>query len=151
MNTRIKRCITLTIALLSMAVASQAQNTIVHFGYDANGNRISRTLTVAKEEKRMTTDTARILNPIPEEVCVLGTATVSVYPNPVHDKLTVSLQGLGGKNAEAHIINNTGAVLLQRKLPDGVHNLDFSNLPAGVYLLQLTVSNKIHTWKIIKE
>lgn len=151
MNTRIKCCITLTITLLSMVVAIQAQNTVVHFGYDANGNRISRTLTVAKEEKGMTNDTARILDPIPEETCVLGAATISVYPNPVQDKLTISLQGLCGEHTEARIITNTGAVLLLRRLPDGIHNLDLSNLPAGVYLLQLTTSNKMHTWKIIKE
>ena len=50
MRNRLKTSIALATLLLVM-VSSHAQNAIVNFGYDANGNRISRTLTVAKVEE----------------------------------------------------------------------------------------------------
>jgi len=120
--------------------------------YDANGNRISRTLTVAKvEEKGKSDDITTTLDFISEETNAFGGATVSIYPNPTHDKLTVSIQGLRENHVKACLIATTGAILIQQELCKDVHDLDLSSLPSGMYLLQLSASNMTQILKIIKE
>jgi len=151
MRNRLKTSIALATLLLAM-VSSHAQNAIVNFGYDANGNRISRTLTVAKvEEKGKSDDITTTLDFISEETNAFGGATVSIYPNPTHDKLTVSIQGLRENHVKACLIATTGAILIQQELCKDVHDLDLSSLPSGMYLLQLSASNMTQILKIIKE
>lgn len=151
MRNRLKTSIALATLLLVM-VSSHAQNAIVNFGYDANGNRISRTLTVAKvEENGKSGDTTTTLDFISEETKVFGGVTVSIYPNPTHDKLTVSIQGLRENHVKACLIAPTGAILIQQELCEGIHDLDLSILPSGMYMLQLSASNMTQIRKIIKE
>lgn len=151
MRNRLKTSIALATLLLAM-VSSHAQNAIVNFGYDANGNRISRTLTVAKvEEKGKSDDITTTLDFISEETNAFGGVTVSIYPNPTHDKLTVSIQGLRENHVIACLIATTGAILIQQELCKDVHDLDLSSLPSGMYLLQLSASNMTQILKIIKE
>ena len=151
MRNHFKTSVALAIVLLAM-VSSHAQNAIVNFGYDANGNRISRTLTVAKaEENGKSGDIITTLDFITEEANAFGGVTFSVYPNPTHDKLTVSIQGLRENHVKACIIATTGAILVQQELCEGVRDLDLSSLPSGMYILQLSASNMTHIRKIIKE
>ena len=87
MNTLYK-AITIAI-LLTVSLASRAQNAIVHFGYDGDGNRISRTLTIDRdEEKSQAADSTKSLSGIIETLNDDGNATLSIYPNPTHDILT---------------------------------------------------------------
>ncbi len=59
---------------------------------------------------------------------------ISVYPNPVHDKTTVTLEGTSSMVYSLYSIN--GKLISQGILKPGQNLLDISNLKPGVYILK---------------
>lgn len=150
MNIQRKIIIVWAISLL-IVISCHGQNYTVHFGYDANGNRVSRTLTVAKTEQNFNpSDTIATVESIVATVNSFGNAILSVYPNPTNKRLIVSLQGLCESPVTACIVTTAGTILQQRNLSEGIHDFDLSNLSSGMYLLRLASQNVTQTWKIIK-
>ena len=138
--------------IMTVTMASRAQNAIVHFGYDNNGNRISRTLTIDRnEEKSQAADSTASLSGITETLDEDGNATLSIYPNPTHDILTVAVNGLNDNSASVSIVTVSGGVVLSREMSDGRHDLDLSNMSPGIYTLLFSSPNITKSWKIIKD
>lgn len=145
---------TITVLLLAVlwTAASQAQNPMIHFGYDANGNRTSRTLSIRKiEENGRLTDTTNTLAMLDVAHDTFGKASLTLYPNPTHGKVSIILQGIGNGTVTASLVSTTGATLQRCEISDGIHDFDLSGLPGGVYLLRLSASEVSQTWKIIKQ
>lgn len=150
MNTFYK-AITIAI-IMTVAMAGRAQNAIVHFGYDGDGNRISRTLTIDRnEEKSQAADSTTNLAGIIETLDDDGNATLSIYPNPTHDILTVAVDGLSEKSATLSIVTVSGSVVLSREMSDGKHEFDLSEMSTGIYMLLFSSPNITKSWKIIKD
>lgn len=150
MNTFYK-AITIAI-IMTVAMASRAQNAIVHFGYDGDGNRISRTMTIDRnEEKSQAADSTTNLAGIIETLDDDGNATLSIYPNPTHDILTVAVDGLSEKSATLSIVTISGSVVLSREMSDGKHDFDLSEMSPGIYMLLFSSPNITKSWKIIKD
>lgn len=150
MNTFYK-AITIAI-IMTVAMASRAQNAIVHFGYDGDGNRISRTLTIDRnEEKSQAADSTTNLAGIIETLDDDGIATLAIYPNPTHDILTVAVDGLSEKSATLSIVTISGSVVLSREMSDGKHDFDLSEMSPGIYMLLFSSPNITKSWKIIKD
>lgn len=150
MNTFYK-AITIAI-IMTVAMAGRAQNAVVHFGYDGDGNRISRTLTIDRnEEKSQAADSTTNLAGIIETLDNDGNATLSIYPNPTHDILTVAVDGLSEKSATLSIVTVSGSVVLSREMSDGKHDFDLSEMSPGIYMLLFSSPNITKSWKIIKD
>jgi hypothetical protein len=74
---------------------------------------------------------------------------VSVYPNPVIDKL--QLTGMP-ENGTAHIINLLGVEVLAVQLKTGTEEVDVSKLKSGTYLLQVyDVNGNCEVKRLVKE
>ena len=150
MNTFYK-AITIAI-IMTVAMASRAQNAIVHFGYDGDGNRISRTLTIDRnEEKSQAADSTKNLSGIIETLDDDGNSTLSIYPNPTHDILTVTVDGLCEKTATVSIVTISGGIVFSREMSDGKHDFDLSNMSPGIYMLLFSSPNITKSCKIIKD
>ena len=150
MNTFYK-AITIAI-IMTVAMAGRAQNAVVHFCYDGDGNRISRTLTIDRnEEKSQAADSTTNLAGIIETLDDDGNATLSIYPNPTHDILTVAVDGLSEKSATLSIVTVSGSVVLSREMSDGKHDFDLSEMSPGIYMLLFSSPNITKSWKIIKD
>jgi hypothetical protein len=76
--------------------------------------------------------------------------TVNVYPNPVKDKLTVSLNSSISKPAGLKVINAFGQVLYQQQL-SGTTQIDMSRYAAGMYVVQIDDGVNISTFKVQKQ
>ncbi len=78
---------------------------------------------------------------------VLLDSNVLVYPNPTQDRLYIntSLHNLNIK-----LLDLKGRMVLHRKLISGNDNLMMSQLPSGVYILQITNENDQIIKKIVK-
>lgn len=119
----------------------------VTFGYDAAGNRISRTITLPK--KTLVTKADSTEKPVSE---VLGELQVKIYPNPTKGQLSVQVTGLNdGVIGTLGIFSMQGQLLLSGKASSYRTDLDISGQPAGTYILRINVGGKNTTWKIIKE
>lgn len=69
---------------------------------------------------------------------------LKIYPNPASDRLFVEVKGLTSE-AQLRLINLSGQVMLSRKVnkEEWLHSLelDVSELPKGIYLLNVTTSS----------
>ena len=71
---------------------------------------------------------------------------MSVYPNPVKDRLNLSCDGNVSKVSLCSVSGSVAKVL------DGnCSNIDMTDLAAGVYLLKAWCDDKVYTAKIIKQ
>ena len=76
-------------------------------------------------------------------------ANVSVFPNPVSDKLSIGLSNLSAEGIkEIFVFNALGEKVLNQKFSN---NLFVGNLPAGIYFLELKNENSSYRTKFIKE
>lgn len=149
MNTK-RINILLIVAMLCAAVSLKAQNAIVHFSYDANGNRTMRYLTFQKmEENGKGTDADN--EALSSAIDIIASSQVSLYPNPTYGTFTVALAEMGDVCIHATLSTTTGTIIQQCKLTDLQSTFDLSGQPAGVYLLRLSTDEETHVWKIVKQ
>ena len=73
-----------------------------------------------------------------------------VFPNPATDKITLLYPALI-KNSIITIMNINGEKAMERQLYEKETQFDISNLPAGVYLVQLHNENSTIMQKMVKE
>ena len=75
-----------------------------------------------------------------------GENTISLYPNPTSD--VVSLSGLSLSIIE--IYDTSGQLLETRKVADGEEQFNLANYPAGVYYLNISTNEHTNTYRILK-
>jgi hypothetical protein len=75
-------------------------------------------------------------------------ATLSIFPNPVKDLLTIS--GLQ-KSSTIKIISADGKIMQQQIVTAQTITLDMSNYAKGIYLLQYAAGGEVESQKIIKQ
>lgn len=73
---------------------------------------------------------------------------ISMYPNPINDKLTIKTEGLF--QAIGTIYSITGSKVNSFSIEKTTQVIDCSNLKKGVYFLKLESKTKTDTFKIIK-
>ncbi|MFI5220471.1 MAG: choice-of-anchor tandem repeat GloVer-containing protein [Bacteroidia bacterium] len=79
--------------------------------------------------------------------------TLSVYPNPAKDKITVSINVNGGSTAEINLINTLGQKIYSLpETPSPSHQtIDISKLKAGIYFLECIIDRTKTVTKFSKE
>ncbi len=81
---------------------------------------------------------------------------VSIYPNPVKDAFTIYINNaeLNSQNNNYSIQDVMGKTLVSENLNDMKANyskkVETSNLPDGIYFVNVTANDKVNTFKIIK-
>ncbi|MFA5781989.1 MAG: T9SS type A sorting domain-containing protein, partial [Bacteroidales bacterium] len=80
---------------------------------------------------------------------------LSVYPNPVNDKLHVSFDIIGVSDAQVDLININGQVACSEKvnISSGIYTKDFdvSLLAKGIYNLRIITSDETINKKVVIE
>lgn len=80
---------------------------------------------------------------------------ISVYPNPVEDRVFIDVLKSIGEVRKALIFNNIGSSFAEVEwVNEGDMNrgtIDMKNLPSGLYHLQITTSDRIENFKIYKK
>lgn len=79
----------------------------------------------------------------------LGNGVAAMYPNPVHDQLTIQLPG-STKGAVVTVADLTGRVQFSKTLSmEG--RLDMNSLKSGIYVVTVVNGNQRFTQKIVKQ
>lgn len=119
----------------------------VRFGYDACGNRISRTLEFSRidgEGKGGEQWQAELHD-------TFAGTDIMLFPNPTQGRFCLSLIGEAStSDVKAVLSTATGVVLEERKVSNPQEEFDLGSCPAGIYLLHLVSGDTARTWKIIK-
>jgi glucuronoarabinoxylan endo-1,4-beta-xylanase len=74
-------------------------------------------------------------------------ANISLYPNPVHDQLTILHEGQTNEST-FRLLDQTGRQIISGKLNIGANQINVSELPAGMYFIQIQGAQK--AYKVIK-
>ena len=116
----------------------------VTYGYDAAGNRISRTISVRHvKERGFATD---MKTPASTDD-LTGRDNVTVN----NSAQTVVLQINGLKSTDkcsASLFSLTGQLLRSQSVVSGRTVFDLSPYPAGVYIIRVTLNGETDSWKV---
>ncbi|MDX5437635.1 MAG: T9SS type A sorting domain-containing protein, partial [Pontibacter sp.] len=75
-------------------------------------------------------------------------AAALVYPNPARDYLGISVTA---QHMQVRIMNITGAEVMQVKMQEGNDRVDVSQLPKGIYTIELYDGQKKQYERFVKE
>ncbi len=80
------------------------------------------------------------------------TLSISAYPNPVTDNLTLGIDGVEGKELSYQLYNLDGRILRNEKITDPKTNIAMSGFVSATYFVKVVSgSKKVKTFKIIKK
>ncbi len=153
-----------TIAFVSLVLLSSkalAQNNTVSSGGVASGSNGTVSYSVGQVFYNFYMgDNGKLLQGLqqPYEVSVItGTndlqinLKVAVYPNPVFDYLTLTIQHLELSQFSYQLLDIQGKILNQEKLRNSITNIKMESLNNGIYFLKILNKQKqLKTYKIIK-
>jgi len=137
-----------TLAIVAFASITNAQSPLpIEITYDDAGNRITRKVLqmsmMSKGESQA--DTTYYLDR-------MQTTEMKVYPNPTQGKILVDFMDAEGNNAIlVRIYDNKGQKIQECQGKESQMELDLSNYPAGVYIVELFVGEEHTTWRILKK
>ncbi|HYG37505.1 MAG TPA: discoidin domain-containing protein [Cytophagales bacterium] len=82
-----------------------------------------------------------------------GSAVVSVtaFPNPTTSRITIRLGSFWEKGGMITLHNSSGKQIKTEKIAGKEHSFELSNLPDGLYFINLSNSGKRATYKFYKE
>jgi Secretion system C-terminal sorting domain len=83
----------------------------------------------------------------PDAIANNNVQSINIYPNPVTDFIIIKDID-ADKNAIVFVFNIDGKLILQQNLSNT--NIDISNLPKGLYFLQIQADGKIYNSKFSK-
>lgn len=72
----------------------------------------------------------------------------SYYPNPIQDVLNLSYNQ---EISNVEVFNLLGQKMISKSIRANEAKIDFTNLPKGVYLVNVSSDNKMKTIKVVKE
>ena len=133
--------------LILMACASISKAQGISFTYDAAGNRIQRIIVFKSTEVNI--DSIAVAKPLTDN---LGEIKITIYPNPTSGKLSVELENIpNGETAKIAMYNIDGRLIQQTGSLEPINHLDLSDYQMGIYILRITVGQKVSEWKVIKQ
>lgn len=137
-----------TLAIVAFASITNAQSPLpIEITYDDAGNRITRKVLqmsmMSKGESQE--DTTYYLDR-------MQTTEMKVYPNPTQGKILVDFMDAEENNTTlVRIYDNKGQKIQECQGKESQMELDLSNYPAGVYIVELFVGEEHTTWRILKK
>ncbi len=98
---------------------------------------------------------AAVFNVLASAQAAVGSSSMQVFPNPTHDKVTIQKsQVASGTAIEISIYNMMGEIIRNRYTDSRTKNqeltIDVSQLPPGMYWLEIKSGEKIFRSKFIK-
>lgn len=150
MSKHIKRLSAIIFLVMAGTVYMNAQDRAyyVNFEYDADGNRISRTITIGDDrEERSSNDTTEVVH----YTDVIDKSQINIYPNPTTKSVFINITNPEEETMiTATLLSPSGVSLETKKISTAPVEFDLSDKASGIYILELRSGNDTKTWKIIK-
>ncbi len=151
MKTNILKTVLAAALPIAAATTTLAQNAVVRFEYDANGNRTNRALEIRELREHAIFMADSLLSALPCFGELPDETRFSVYPNPTEERFTVERTDSAPVKVTATLYTSTGVLLEQREISKPTEDFDLRNFSSGVYLLRLSSETGVQTMKIIKK
>jgi len=133
--------------IMSKLSYSHAQT--IYFGYDAAGNRISRSITLQKSTSQHENENQFEPQEFKDQ---LGNHDILIYPNPVTSELIVKIPSLSDNEyATISLFDQSGRMVYRNDRATGHNTISFSGMNAGVYYMKIMMKENSVEWKVVKE
>ena len=131
-----------------IAKDAMSQMYFVNYAYDANGNRISRTIRMSEYYRGVSSDTTAVEHLTDN----ISDCDVSIFPNPAKEKVSLKLASYkDDRKITATLYSPLGICIERKEICSDMTNFGLSALPSGTYILELSDGKEKIIWKIIKE
>jgi hypothetical protein len=118
-----------------------------YYGYDAAGNRITRTITLNTQQANLKSGVADIRPSVVEDEII----DAKIYPNPTKGQLTIEIPDAANiQRGNITIYNMNGQVITRNAIGSHRESIDLSSKANGIYIMQISLDGKVSSWKIIK-
>jgi len=147
--------------LAGLVVKSQVKYV---YGYDANGNRISRMEvpfkipkdTVTTDSTANITDSAKVAdnNQANQQhfETMLGEQKITVYPNPTKGELTIDITNFAlGSKGFILVTDMQSRIIYKSENINPTNIINISAAAPGKYIMKLLIDGKSNEWIIVKE
>jgi len=127
----------------------------VSFGYDDNGNRISRDIiwlpaVVTQPNPDDPNANGREILAVHE--AEIGDVQVQINPNPNGGQFKVTLQGINETfDAKLYLHSANGQLIVEKKHLKTENDIDIRHSQNGTYILTMIINGKKESWKVIKQ
>jgi hypothetical protein len=88
---------------------------------------------------------------LPTKKFIIENQNLKIYPNPAQYFLTIEIKILTNSDFNILIINNLGQIIEQDILNQNMQQIDISNLPKGIYTLQIRNEEMVFVKRFVKE
>jgi len=124
------------------------------YAYDASGNCISRTYQASSSLKSFVTDDdAYDVKAQPDFDTILLTEenSIRMFPNPNGGQFQIEMTGLDDvlTKGTISIFSAQGLLVLKKISMQKINTFNLSNQPNGTYVLQINISGKTLTHKVV--
>lgn len=152
MKTYIVRLVAVAVLVTAWSVSLQAQTKtyFVNYAYDADGNRVSRTIRLGSDrDDRSQSDTADVAR----YTDFIEECEINIYPNPTTSKVNIEMTSTAEIDVAftVALFSPSGMLITRRDAETIPVEFDLSGLPPGIYMLELRFGDETRIWKIIKE
>jgi hypothetical protein len=145
---------TLIILFTGIIISSSLMAQTIEYGYDENGNRISRRIVYlksGKQQQNTTTDTIA-QQETPEPVSLQkGSMHIQVQPNPTKGFLQVSITGTEAGTHSVKVVTMQGKSVYENAAFRSPGVVDLSDVPEGVYIMKVRSGGEEEEWKVVRE
>lgn len=142
-----KSFVIIILFLIGANIVVYGQNKI-RYGYDNSGNRISKSVIIVKPMMAPTAQTEKGKHTSKD-----NNHNINIYTNQSESSIRVVVNNNDGSSLSGliSVYDTGGAIVAKQEISDGGNIINLNNKPKGIYILYVSVENRISSWKIIME
>jgi hypothetical protein len=141
-------------ALIFISMSLECYSQKAQYGYDAAGNRISKTIPFQQKSARISSPESPDV-PMKEMIKdnSIPSREIRIYPNPTQGRIEIEIPDNPGNPGLVQItlLDINGRKVFDKKQEPVRTIIDLSNQPDGIYFLNLIKGSVVSQWKIIKQ
>jgi hypothetical protein len=85
----------------------------------------------------------------PEGIDEISSASIVLYPNPTNGKFFIETKEFPRINSEIIIIDLTGIIICRQVINKPLTEINLSDQPKGIYIVQIKTDRQISTGKLL--
>lgn len=118
----------------------------IRYSYDNAGNRTKREIVLTRNEVM---EDAGSVEPFSD---MISEHEIQIYPNPTEGDLNISISNVSYDNQiSIALYDMNGKLIRKENTATERVNINISDAPNGIYIMQIMIDEKVTTWKIIKK
>ncbi|MDE5701545.1 T9SS type A sorting domain-containing protein [uncultured Bacteroides sp.] len=118
----------------------------IRYSYDNAGNRTKREIVLTRNEAM---EDAGSVEPFSD---MISEHEIQIYPNPTEGDLNISISNVSYDNQiSITLYDMNGKLIRKENTATERVNINISDAPNGIYIMQIMIDEKVTTWKIVKK